>query len=122
MLHPKTIRARELRRNQTPAEAALWKLLRAHQLNGFGFRRQHPIDRFFADFACPAAKLIVELDGASHNERMEQDSVRDAHLNQLGWTTLRFSNRELSDHSEGVWLEIERTLKSANPQKINNYV
>jgi len=110
MLHPNTIRARELRRSQTPAEAALWKLLRAHQLNGFQFRRQHPIDRFFADFACVQAKLIIELDGASHNDRIEADFARDEHLKQLGWKTLRFSNFDLSKNPEGVWLTVERHL------------
>ncbi len=112
MLHPNTIRARELRQTQTPAECALWKLLRAHKMQGFQFRRQHPIDRFFADVACPTVKLIVELDGSSHDDRLEQDAVRDEHLNQHGWTTLRFANGDLLKNPEGVWLEIERFLRS----------
>ena len=110
MPSPQTIRARELRQTQTPSEAALWKLLRHHQMSGFQFRRQHPIDRFFADFACSAAKLIVELDGASHHDRTEQDEARDEHLRNLGWTTLRFSNADLANHPEGVWSAIEAFL------------
>ncbi len=110
-LHPNTIRARELRAAQTPAETALWQILRAHRMKGFGFRRQHPIDRFFADFACPTAKLVIELDGPSHDHRLEQDAARDEHLITHGWTTLRFQNRELRDHPEAVWLEIERHLR-----------
>ncbi len=113
-LSPKTLRARQLRRQQTPAERALWLLLRAHQLDGFHFRRQHPIDRFIADFACPNAKLVIELDGASHDDRLEQDAARDEHLRQFGWTTLRFSNRELTQNPEGVWLEIQRHLPLEN--------
>jgi len=110
MPSPQTIRARELRRTQTPAESALWKLLRAHKMQGFQFRRQHPIDRFFADFACPTAKLIIELDGNSHDNRTEQDLARDEHLQHLGWMTLRFSNIDLLKNPEGVWLHIEEHL------------
>lgn len=108
--HTKTLRARELRQNQTPYERALWKLLRAHQLEGFGFRRQHPIGPYFADFACPAAKLIIELDGNSHDERQKWDDNRDSTLQEMGWTTLRFRNVELRDHPKGVWLQIKRVL------------
>ncbi|HEX9996391.1 MAG TPA: DUF559 domain-containing protein [Abditibacterium sp.] len=117
MPSPQTLRARELRRTQTPAETALWNLLRRHQLAGFQFRRQHPIDRFFADFACSAAKLIVELDGASHHDRIEQDVSRDEHLQSLGWTTLRFSNADLANHPEGVWLTIEAFLLESKSKR-----
>jgi adenine-specific DNA-methyltransferase len=110
MAKPLIQRARELRRQQTPAEVALWNLLRENKVAGFGFRRQHPIDRFIADFACPAARLIVELDGSSHRDRLEQDGVRDVHLKSLGWTTLRFQNSELFNNPHGVWEEIQRWL------------
>ena len=61
-------RARELRRAMTPPERKLWKLLRAHQMEGLHWRRQHPIGNYYADFACSHAALIVELDGRSHDE------------------------------------------------------
>ena len=66
---PKTniARARELRRDMTPPERALWKLLRAHRMEGWHWRRQHPIGNYYADFACPAAMLVVDLDGRSHD-------------------------------------------------------
>ncbi len=54
----KTIRARTLRRDQTDAERKLWSMLRNRQLGGRKFRRQVPIDRYFADFACVEAKLV----------------------------------------------------------------
>jgi very-short-patch-repair endonuclease len=97
-----------------PYERALWKLLRAHQLEGFGFRRQHPIGPYFADFACPAAKLVLELDGNSHDERQAHDSNRNLTLQEIGWTTLRFRNIELRDNPEGVWLQIKRVLVLRN--------
>ncbi|TDM99577.1 hypothetical protein CEE86_13930, partial [Lactobacillus crispatus] len=62
-----TPRARSLRRTQTSAEAKLWRVLRNRALNGWKFRRQHPIDRYIVDFACIEAKLIVEVDGATHS-------------------------------------------------------
>ena len=105
-------RARRLRREQTPFERALWKLLRAHQMEGSHFRRQHPIGRFTADFACPQAKLVVELDGNSHDERLEQDAVRDEFLRECGWTTLRIPNRDLMRSPEDVWKNIEAALGS----------
>jgi very-short-patch-repair endonuclease len=111
--HPNTVRARELRRNQTPYERDLWQLLRDRQLEGFKFRRQYPIDPYIADFACPAAKLIIELDGNSHDERQERDANRDETLKEMGWTTLRFRNVNLRDNPEGVWLQIAAYLKPA---------
>ena len=63
---PQTVaRARDLRQNRTKAERRLWSILRGSKLDGFKFRRQHPIDRYFADFACLEARLVVEVDGGS---------------------------------------------------------
>jgi len=69
-------RARRLRRDQTDVEAKLWHALRAKRFEGAKFRRQHPIGAFVADFACPAVKLIVELDGFQHGD--DSGLARDA--------------------------------------------
>ena len=78
--HPlsKTARtnARQLRRNMTFPERKLWSLLRSRRLSGLKFRRQHTIGPYIADFACEARRLVVELDGASHDGQFERDSVR----------------------------------------------
>lgn len=66
-------RAGELRINPTPAEAKLWSHLRAHRLNGVGFRRQHAIGNYIADFCAPGKMLIVELDGSQHLEQEMKD-------------------------------------------------
>jgi len=71
-----------------------------------------PIGPDFADFACPAARLIVELDGSSHDERIERDANRDAVLEEWGWLTLRFSNVDVRDNPEGVWNEIEKQIEA----------
>jgi very-short-patch-repair endonuclease len=69
----KTANARRLRQNQTLAERTLWTLVRNRRLGGFRFLRQVAIDRYFADFVCEAAKVIVELDGATHEGREDYD-------------------------------------------------
>ena len=93
--------ASALRSNATDAERVLWQWLRSKQIEGMRFRRQHPIGRYFADFACVEAKLIVEVDGGQHNESTH-DGLRDAWLSAEGWTVLRFWNSEVLGNLEGV--------------------
>ena len=94
-------RARTLRTNQTDAEQRLWKLLRAKRLEGWKFRRQFPIGRYIVDFACPAARLIVEADGGQHSESAH-DVVRDQWLAGEGWNVIRFWNTDILTNEEGV--------------------
>lgn len=97
-----TERARELRQTQTPHEILLWRILRNRSFNGWKWRRQHPIDRYFADFACIERKMVVELDGEIHGTRRDQDTARDEVLVQKGWDILRFSNSQLENEAETV--------------------
>src|SRR5690606_31125634 len=81
MRDPKSIpRARHLRRNQTEVERQLWRLLRDRRLEGFKFRRQHPIGPYFADFACIAEGLVVEADGGQHLDQAAYDQTRTRFL------------------------------------------
>jgi type I restriction enzyme R subunit len=100
--------ARELRKNQTPAEEMLWQLLRNRKLNGLKFRRQHQIGSYITDFYCHEKKLIVELDGAVHNtpERQKHDSTRDKFLTSSGFNILRFPNEEVFNNTEEVLKKI----------------
>ncbi|HEX9996069.1 MAG TPA: DUF559 domain-containing protein [Abditibacterium sp.] len=107
----KVVRARESRREQTIYEKALWEILRAHKMTGFHFRRQHPIGPYIADFACIAAKIIIELDGNSHNDRLERDATRDFVLGEWGWKTLRFRNVYARDCPNDLWREIETEFR-----------
>jgi very-short-patch-repair endonuclease len=77
-------RARELRRDSTKAETLLWAQLRDRRLNGYKFRRQHPIGPFFADFACIEHRLVVEVDGESHDWTYERDAWRERSLARYG--------------------------------------
>ena len=88
-------RAREMRRDPTPAEDALWEAVRARRLDGLRFRRQHPVGGFVLDFYCPIAKLVVEVDGDVHDQQQEQDAERDARFAAFGYHTLRFRNEEV---------------------------
>ena len=100
--------ARELRKNQTPAEETLWQLLRNKKLNGLKFRRQHQIGHYIVDFYCHERKLIVELDGAVHDtpERQKHDSVRNKFLTSSGFKIIRFRNEEVFNNIEEVLKQI----------------
>ena len=84
-------RARELRRDMTPAEKVLWQELRANKL-GVHFRRQQVIAGFIVDFYCHKAALAIELDGVIHENQQEEDARRDKVLSKLGLRVVRFRN------------------------------
>jgi len=103
-----SLRARELRKKTTPAEAALWKLLRHRSLSGLKFRRQVPIGTFVADFCCYELRLVVELDGGVHGEpaQIAHDQNRDWYLRSRGYVVLRFLNDQVFDEPERVLDEV----------------
>ncbi len=100
-------RARELRGQMTLAEKRLWQQLRAKQMGGLRFRRQEPLGNYIADFYCPTARLVIELDGDSHAERGEADAVRDEVLSSEGYTVLRFNNTQIFNDLTSVLQTIE---------------
>ena len=104
-------RARRLRKRPTEAERRLWYHIRDRRLDGWRFRREHPIERYYADFACVEAGLVVELDGGQHDEQRGYDAQRDARLGELGFRVLRFSNDEVFDNLEGVLTTIQQALQ-----------
>jgi very-short-patch-repair endonuclease len=103
-------RARELRRLQTEAEGLLWSLLRARQVCGLKFRRQHPIGPFFADFACVSHRIVVELDGGYHDQTQADDRQRQNYLHSHGWKVVRFSNGDVLQDAEVVARAIAHEL------------
>ena len=113
-----THRARQLRQSPPDAERVLWQALRDRQIGGHKFRRQHPVGRYFADFACIEALLIVELDGGQHfsDEGMAADERRTAELNALGYHVLRFTDREVLVEREAVRLSIFNWLEANVPR------
>ena len=108
----KNVTARRLRRDQTLAEKTLWALVRNRRLGGFRFLRQAPIDRYFADFVCEAAKVIVELDGPAHDGREEYDARRTETLELFGYVVARFRNEPVLADPGDVADEILPVLRS----------
>jgi len=98
----RTRRARALCAAPTDVERKLWSILRRRGLGGAKYRRQFPIGRYFVDFACVEAKLIVELDGSHHQSDAAYDARRTADLEALGWRLIRFWNNEVNETLEGV--------------------
>ena len=101
-------RARQLRHGGTIPERILWGLLRGGRLAGLKFRRQHPIGPFVVDFHCHQSRLVVELDGMSHDSRADEDRKRTEYLERLGLRVFRVTNDELLDDSEAVARGIAR--------------
>ena len=96
----------------TDAELALWRILRSRQLQGFKFRRQHPIGPFVADFVCLERKLVVELDGGHHAQQVEADAERTQYLQGAGFRVIRFWNNDVLTEMDGV---AERVLATLTP-------
>ena len=87
--------ARQMRKEPTAAEAKLWQRLRKEQIRGVKFRRQFAIDRFIADFCSPPIRLIIEVDGPTHQYSQEEDATRQAFLEGLGFAVVRFTNLDV---------------------------
>ena len=87
--------ANELRKEPSLAEARLWSRLRNHRLHRVGFRRQHAIGPYIADFCAPGRKLVIEVDGSQHLDQLEYDAQRTAYLAEQGYRVLRFWNHEV---------------------------
>jgi len=105
-------RARELRKEMTPAEKKLWQVLRGTQLDGLYFRRQHAIGSYIVDFICTQAKLIIEVDGSSHLEQEEYDQERTRWLeDEKGYRVIRFTNDDVLRNVNGVLEAIREALK-----------
>ena len=107
-------KARSLRTNPTDAELHLWQRLRRKQILGVQFYRQKPIGNYIADFYAPAAKLVVELDGAQHLEleQAKYDAQRTRDLEQRGLKVLRFDDRQALLQTESVLEAIFQAVKN----------
>ena len=106
--------ANELRKNMTEAEDKLWQRLRNRKLNNLKFRRQHPVNKFIADFFCAEKELIIEVDGGIHNDpdAKEHDENRTYELEQFGLKIIRFTNEEVMNDIDRV---LEEILKKTSP-------
>jgi very-short-patch-repair endonuclease len=110
-------RAIDLRRKSPQPEQILWSILCRRKLGGLKFRRQHPIEPYIVDYYCASAKLVVELDGESHEGRQSYDKDRAQHLCNLGLKVVRVMNDDVLNNLDGVAEFILRkaTTSSAEP-------
>ena len=105
-------KAKELRREMTPAEKILWQELRGNKL-GVHFRRQQIIAGFIVDFYCHRAGLVIELDGSVHANQSEEDAHRGKALNEMGLRVIRFWNGEIEKNLADVLRKIRAELNES---------
>ncbi len=109
--------ANRLRKEMTKAEACLWKyVLKAGQLKGFQFRRQRPVLDYIADFMCIELKLIIEVDGITHQweETIRKYEIRQKALETVGYTLLRLSDEEVLNNIQFVFNYLEDWVEKNN--------
>src|SRR5919108_2281124 len=99
-------RARELRKNMTPAEKILWEKLRHNRLNGLQFRRQQIINPYIVDFYYHAKTLVVEVDGDIHDLQQDYDAERSTYLIARGFRMLRVRNDDVKENLLSVLRKI----------------
>jgi very-short-patch-repair endonuclease len=109
--------ARRMRKQLTPQEAQLWRVLKGLRSEGYHFRRQAPFRGYYLDFVCFKHRLVVEVDGGQHAfpEQARHDAVRDAVLAREGFRTLRFWNGDINTNLEGVCESIWGALSREPP-------
>jgi very-short-patch-repair endonuclease len=116
--------ARDLRKNMTASEAVLWERLRDRRLEGMKFCRQHPIEVeidgrelfIVADFFCHSQRLVIEVDGSSHQGRQQQDNARTDALELIGLNVMRFTNAEVLHELDSVL----QTIRGCTTPQGNN--
>ncbi len=104
-------RAKELRKNMTPAEKILWEQLRAKRFHNLKFRRQQIIEGFIVDFYCHSLGLVIEVDGEIHNKQKVYDTERDKILSTKELHILRFTNKQVTENIEAVLKAIREKVE-----------
>ena len=107
--------AGRLRKNSTMSEVLLWRCLNRKQILGYDFDRQRPIDTYIVDFYCKELKLAIEIDGATHNDKVHEDRTRQERLESLGVKFLRFRDGDVKGNLEGVVEEIRKWIRKNAP-------
>ncbi|MFT4098068.1 MAG: DUF559 domain-containing protein [Rhodoblastus sp.] len=118
MAHRLTPVAQKLRGEATRAERILWRAVNRRQLDGFKFRRQAPLAGYIADLACHEARLVIELDGATHSteEELAADVQRQTKTEEQGYTVLRFRNAKIYGNLDGAAETILLKLRALRPR------
>ena len=109
------LRARELRKNSTLSEVLLWNVLKQKRANGLDFDRQKVIGNYIVDFYCAKLKLVIEVDGDSHNDKYAYDANRDKYLRSLGLTVLHIEDLDVKFRIDSVIYSIETMISNHYP-------
>jgi very-short-patch-repair endonuclease len=99
-----------------PVEVVVWEMLRAGRLNGWKFARQVPIGPYIADFAARREKLIIEIDGRSHDQTIAHDERREAYLKALGYTVIHIPNTAVTSDRDSIARHIDHQMRLAAPK------
>lgn len=105
-------KARELRKNSTLSEILLWQEIKERKLLGYQFHRQVPMLDFIVDFYCHELKLVIEIDGSSHNYTYDYDSYRQNELEKYGVKFLRFDDLEVKKDLQNVMRTLQAFMLS----------
>ena len=103
--------SRELRKKGTLSEVLLWNTLKGKKIKGYQFMRQKPIGDYIVDFFCSKLKLVIEVDGISHNDKSESDQIRQQKLESLGLSILRFYEWDVKKDMRAVVQVIENWIE-----------
>ena len=109
--------SKELRKKGTLSEVLLWNALKGKQIKGYQFIRQKPIDEYIVDFFCSKLKLIIEIDGISHNEKSERDQIRQRKLESIGLSIIRFYEWDIRKDIRAVVKGIENWMEEFERKK-----
>ena len=111
--NPKLIAiARKLRVNSTKTEIYLWNELKSKKLMGYAFKRQKPIGNYIVDFFAPKLNLVVEIDGITHDYKLEKDEVRQEFLQSISLTVLRFRDSHVKNNLDGVIISLREWIEN----------
>jgi very-short-patch-repair endonuclease len=105
-------RAQELRTRSTLGEVLLWKYLKNKKLSGLQFYRQKSIGNYIVDFYCKELKLAIEIDGSSHNAKVQEDIFRQENLEALGIIFLRFTEADVRNNMGSILQMIKEKVTS----------
>ena len=114
--------ALQLRNNSTKAEIKLWAYLRGKKMGGYDFHRQKPIYNYIADFYCNKLKLVIEVDGLTHQweETFEKDKLKQVHIEELGFKVLRFNDDEVINDIDNVLRVISFYVEEFEERNLKN--
>ena len=106
--------AKNLRNNSTLSEVLLWQHLKGKKMKGYDFHRQKPVGNYIVDFFCNELMLAIEIDGMSHDEKIDEDTERQRRIESFGISFLRFNDLDVKKNMEGVVVAIEEWIGRCN--------